>query len=103
MLNLKANSSPYVVLPPTDNNNYADNNICVIASGGESIVLPQISTLPSNDITIFVYNNGSVSVPVAAQGSDAILSAAGPNVAAGTAKEYVALGGSNGHNVWSCK
>lgn len=76
---VRVTTNPFVIPVTPDPANYADNKICVLSSGGETIYLPQISDLQSNEVDIFVIGSGAACT-VRAQGSDTII---GGNTAGG--------------------
>jgi archaellum component FlaF (FlaF/FlaG flagellin family) len=66
---VQVNSSPFIVPVTPDPANYAANKISVRSSaGGETIVLPLIADLQSNEVDIFITASGSVTVET--QGAD---------------------------------
>lgn len=74
MKNTVVNSNPFVVAPTGDTANFAENNLCIIGSGGGggTTILPLISSLRAGDFNIYLLPSGG-NMAVAAQGGNTIV------------------------------
>lgn len=73
---VRVTSNPFIIPVTPDPANYADNKICVHSSGGETIILPSIADLQSNEVDIFIVASGK-DCTVVAQGADVIIGSTG--------------------------
>lgn len=87
---IRVTSNPFIIPVPPDPANYADNKLCVHSSGGETIVLPLIADLQSNEVDIYIIASGQAAT-VVAQGADAIVGSTG--VSAGAGLEFTPVSG----------
>lgn len=73
---VRVTSNPFIIPVTPDPANYADNKICVHASGGETLILPSIADLQANEVDIYIIASGK-DCTVQAQGADTIIGSTG--------------------------